>query len=154
METYLGRYLSYSCLAQETKGFKDQYFKGLSKQTLSGMNRMVDTVADQLHNMHKSIQEVLAKLIKNKDARERVMEWLRRAVGQNLEKQKMFTQMPVASDGFVYNLIDVLLIFCKPFTAKFADYHQHFSKINCFYLLNDQYMPNGSKIEKIDSQSL
>lgn len=46
METYLGRYLSYSCLAQETKGFKDQYFKGLTKQTLSGMNRMVDTVAD------------------------------------------------------------------------------------------------------------
>jgi len=51
METYLGRYLSFSCLAQETKGFKDQYFKGgLAKQSLSGLHRLTDTVAEQLHN--------------------------------------------------------------------------------------------------------
>jgi hypothetical protein len=86
METYLGRFLSYSCLAQETKGFKEQYFKGLAKQNLSGLNRMVDTVADQLHNMHKSIQEIIAKLLKNKDSKDAVMDWLRRAVGLNLEK--------------------------------------------------------------------
>lgn len=61
------------------------------KQSLSGLNRMVDTVAEQLHNMHKSVQDVMAKLLKNKDAREHVMEWIRRAVGLNLEKQKMFT---------------------------------------------------------------
>ena len=47
---------------------------------------MVDTVADQLHNMHKSIQEIIAKLLKNKDSKDAVMDWLRRAVGLNLEK--------------------------------------------------------------------
>ncbi len=52
---------------------------------------MVDTVSDQLHNMHKSVQEVISKLLKNKDSKDRVMEWMRRAVGLNLEKQKMFT---------------------------------------------------------------
>ena len=52
---------------------------------------MIDTVADQLHNMHKSIQEVISKLLKNKEGKERVMDWLRKAVGLNLEKQKMFT---------------------------------------------------------------
>jgi hypothetical protein len=62
--------------------------------------------------------------------------------------------VPVASDGFIYNLIDVVLLFCKPFTAKFNEYHQHFPKINCFYLLNDAYIAGGSRIEKIDNDSL
>ena len=62
--------------------------------------------------------------------------------------------MPVASDGFVYNLIDLLLLFCKPFTSKFADYPQYFSKINCFYLHTDHYIPGASKLEKLDSQTL
>lgn len=91
METYLGRYLSFSCLANETKSFKEQYFKGMAKSSQSGVTRMVDNVADQLHKMHSSIQELMAKLIKNKDCKERVMTWIRLAVGLNQEKQKMFT---------------------------------------------------------------
>ena len=82
------------------------------------------------------------------------MEWLRQAVGLNQEKQKMYTHIPVCSDGFVLNLISVLLIFCKPFTSKFNDYHQQFSKINCFYLYNDKYIINASKIEKLDNDAL
>jgi Ubiquitin elongating factor core len=91
METYLGRYLSFSCLSHETKTFKDTYFKGMSKSSLSGINRMVDGVAEQIHNFHKNLHEVIAKLIKNKDCKERMMEWFRLAVGLNQEKQKMFT---------------------------------------------------------------
>ena len=151
METYIGRYLSYSCLAQETKGFKEQYFKGLVKQTPSGIARMIDTVADQINKLHTSVQEVMAKLLKNKDCKDRVMRWFRLAVGMNQEKQKMYTQIPVSSDGFILNLIDVLLMFCKPFTTKFTDFHQNFQKVNCFYLMDDTYVFNGVKIEKIDN---
>ncbi len=35
-ETYLGRYLSFTSLAHETLGFKDQYFKGLAKMQHAG----------------------------------------------------------------------------------------------------------------------
>ncbi len=66
----------------------------------------------------------------------------------------MFTQFPVSSDGFILNLIDVLLIFSKPFSGKFSEYHNHIGKINCFYLYNDAYILNGTKIEKIDSEAL
>ncbi len=96
----------------------------------------------------------MQKLLKNKEIKERVIEWLRLAVGMNQEKQKMYTQFPVASDGFVLNLIEVLLLFCKPFTHKFSEYHTHISKINCFYLLNDQYIYKGSSIEKLDQECL
>jgi hypothetical protein len=56
METYLGRHLSFSALSHETKSFKDAYFKGIAKvHNLSGLTRMVDQVAEQLHNHHKTI---------------------------------------------------------------------------------------------------
>lgn len=63
----------------------------------------------------------------------------------------MFSQFPLASDGFILNLIDVLLLFCKPFTAKFNDYHLQIAKINCLYLHDDKYVINASKIEKLDN---
>jgi hypothetical protein len=34
---------------------------------------------------------------------------MRAAVGLNLDKQKMFTHSPVATDGFILNFIDLLL---------------------------------------------
>lgn len=66
----------------------------------------------------------------------------------------MYTQIPVCSDGFVLNLIALLLLFCKPFTAKFTEYPVQFSKVNCFYFLDDTYIRNGSKIEKLDSDAV
>lgn len=48
------------------------------------------------------------------------------------------------------SLINVMLIFCEPFSLKFNDYYKHFPKINCFYLISDQYVNGASKLEKID----
>lgn len=63
----------------------------------------------------------------------------------------MYSQLPLASDGFILNLIDVLLIFSKPFSNKFNEYHNQFPKINCLYLMTDEYFVGGSKIEKLDN---
>jgi Ubiquitin elongating factor core len=65
----------------------------------------------------------MAKLLKNKDTKERVMSWLRASVALNMEKQKMYTQIPVASDGFILSV--------------FSEYHQQFPKVNCLYLASD-----------------
>ena len=56
----------------------------------------------------------------------------------------------MASDGFILNLIDLMLLFCKPYASKFTEYHTQFPKINCFYLYNDSYVKDATKIEKID----
>jgi len=42
METYLGRYLSFSCLPNETRGFKDTYFRGMAKTQANGVHRMIE----------------------------------------------------------------------------------------------------------------
>jgi hypothetical protein len=112
---------------------------------------MTEQVAEQFYNLHKSIQEVISKLLKNKDQKERVLVWIRQALSLNFEKQKMYTHLPVASDGFILNMIGVMLLFCKPFTSKFSDYHNTFSKVNCLYLINDDYIVGASKVEKFDN---
>ena len=62
--------------------------------------------------------------------------------------------MPLASDGFILNLIDLMLLFCKPYTSKFTEYHAQFPKINCFYLYDDSYVKDATKIEKLDQEAI
>ena len=62
----------------------------------------------------------------------------------------MFTHTPVASDGFVYNYIDLLLQLCKPFVNNFQKYGNFLQKINCFYLVNNDFISKATDMEKID----
>jgi len=91
METYIGRYLSFSCLTNETRDYKEHYFKNCYKNTQSGLSRILDSASDRFNELHKSIAELLQKLLKNKSCKDRVLSWLRRAVALNLDKQKMFS---------------------------------------------------------------
>jgi hypothetical protein len=61
---------------------------------------------------------------------------------------------PLASDGFVLNLIDTLLILCKPFVGNFQKYGTFLNKINCFYITNNDQIDRADKIEKIDSSDV
>lgn len=47
-----------------------------------------------------------------------------------------------------------MLLFCKPFTSKFSDFHNSFSKVNCLYLINDDYIVGASKVEKFDNDTV
>ena len=38
----------------------------------------------------------------------------------------MFTQAPVASDGFILSLLDVLLLFSIPFASKIKEFSNNF----------------------------
>jgi hypothetical protein len=69
----------------------------------------MDNLANRFYNLHTNLAELIKKLLKSSDCKARVMLWMRQAVSLNLDKQKMFTQTPVASDGFIYNFIDLLL---------------------------------------------
>ena len=75
-------------------------------------------------------------LMKNKKCKERVQKWMRHAIDLNLEKEKMVAHKPVATNGFILNLIDVLLLLCKPFTGNFEKYGNFLTKINCFYFMS------------------
>ena len=111
----------------------------------------MEQVAGKFSNLHGNLAAVLKALMKNAKCKDKVLEWMRMAISLNMDKQKMFTHTPVASDGFILNFIDLLLQLCKPFTANFSKYHQFISRINCFYLMTDEYIGKARKMEKIGS---
>lgn len=112
----------------------------------------MDQVSAKLHSMHTQISDIVKKLMKNGNCKDRVLLWMRQAVALNMDKQKMFTQKPVASDGFILNYIDLLLILCKPFIGNFEKYPNFLSKINSFYLITDDWVPKGTSLEKIEQR--
>lgn len=89
--------------------------------------------------------------MKNNECKDRLLLWLRKSVSLNLDKQKYHTFTPLASDGFVFNLISTLLQLCKPFTGNFQKFGNFLNKINCFYLQTDQYIDNAmQKFESLE----
>ena len=111
----------------------------------------MEQVAGKFSNLHTALADVLKKLMKNANCKDKVLDWLRTAIFLNMDKQKMFTQAPVATDGFILNFVDLLLQLCKPFTGNFTKYHQFLSKLNCFYLMTDDYIGKAKNMEKIGS---
>jgi hypothetical protein len=88
------------------------------------------------------------KLTKCKD---RLLLWMRKAASLNSDKQKYHSFTPVASDGFILNYINTLLILSKPFVSNFNKYGNFINKINCFYLVNNDHIENAKiSMEKIE----
>ena len=97
--------------------------------------------------------DIVKTLLKTKNAqvKNRLMMWLRKSVGLNLELMKTMTQEPVASQGFVLNMISLLLLLCKPFTSNFEKYKGFFEKINPAYLMTDRFVDKVSGLDKIET---
>jgi hypothetical protein len=72
-------------------------------------NKHMEQIAGKFSNFHTNIAEVMKKLMKKSISKDKVLEWMRMAISVNMDKQKMFTHTPVASDGFVLNFINLLL---------------------------------------------
>lgn len=63
---------------------------------------------------------------------------------------KYYTHNPIATRGFSLNYIITMLILCKPFTNNFNKYPSFLSKINCFYLANNDQIENTKdRFEKV-----
>jgi hypothetical protein len=110
----------------------------------------MDQVAQKFYNMHSSLADILKKLMKNNNCKERVLKWMRHAVDLNLEKIKMVAHKPVASNGFMLNYIDLLLQLCKPFISNITKYGQFLPKINSFYYMTNDYINKAKDFDKID----
>lgn len=74
--------------------------------------RVMDDVSKRFFALHSSLADIVKKLMKNTNSKEKLLKWMRHAVDLNLDKQKMMTMKPVASNGFILNYIDLLLQLC------------------------------------------
>lgn len=69
-----------------------------------------------LDSLHSSLHRIVTNLLKNAEAKGRVLAWLAAALRVNKERTKMRPDLKKAStDGFMVNLACVLLRLCRPF---------------------------------------
>jgi len=85
--SYLGRYLSFSALVQETQTWKQadlnmQFHRMKPDQQAKAM----DGIANKFFNLHSGVADVIKKLMKNAAAKDRLLLWMRKAVSLNLDK--------------------------------------------------------------------
>lgn len=110
----------------------------------------------KFHKLHGVVADIIKKLLtkqRSQACKDRVMTWMRKAVGLNLELQKTMTQAPVASQGFILNYIDMLLQLCKPFTGAHEKYKTFLEKVNCTYLMTDHYVDKATSLDKLETST-
>jgi hypothetical protein len=149
--TTLGRYLCFSAIETKTWAERELAGKKLHRMSRDHLNITRDKLSLKFHNMHASLASIIKTLMTSKPAvKERVLQWLRSAVGLNMDLRKMMPQRPVASFGFVLNFVDLLLLLCQPFTGAFDKYSLNIERINCTYLTTDTYVAQASSLDKIE----
>eukprot|EP00889_Picochlorum_renovo_P004108 jgi/Picre1/31138/NNA_006492.t1 len=74
------------------------------------------TIQTSLDQAHALLHRIIMTLLKNQDAKTRVLDWFAAVLSVNKERTKMRPDMKKAStDGFMLNVSAVLLRLCRPF---------------------------------------
>lgn len=90
--SYFGRYLSFSALVNETDSWKKSDMNHqLHKMRQDAHQKAMDSMAGKFYNLHTALADIIKKIMKKADCKDRLMLWMRQAVNLNLDKQKMFT---------------------------------------------------------------
>ena len=74
------------------------------------------SIESSLDSLHTALHRIVTNLLKNPEAKGRMLAWLAAALRANRERTKMQPDLRKAStDGFMMNLCAVLLRLCRPF---------------------------------------
>jgi len=131
--TFFGRYLSFTFLFTESD-FLIHSIKCIAKNAYK-----LDS-DHELKKLENKIARVFNRL--GKYEREKTKNWLTQAVDLNWEKKEEIAFNPVASNGFMINLLSLTLNLSKALWIESAsDKHlvsvkslRSVKKVNCFYL--------------------
>lgn len=91
------------------------------------------TIQTSLDQAHTFLHRIIMTLLKNQDAKTRVLDWFAAVLSVNKERTKMRPDMKKAStDGFMLNVSAVLLRLCRPFLDPSTG--KAWSKLDVLYL--------------------
>jgi ubiquitin conjugation factor E4 B len=94
----------------------DGCFPGEQDNSVGDVRSASKNIQASLGSLQTSLHRIVMNLLKNAEAKERVLTWLAAALRVNKERTKMQPDLRKAStDGFMINLCSVLLRLCRPF---------------------------------------
>uniref|UniRef100_A0A6T6AM48 Ubiquitin conjugation factor E4 B n=1 Tax=Compsopogon caeruleus TaxID=31354 RepID=A0A6T6AM48_9RHOD len=115
--TLLGPFFSPSALSDEPEVGRT-YFKDGHKLTKLEVSSSIVSLQSSLKFLRAGLYELVHALLKGgANSREAVLKWLSAALDLNSERRKMqVNRLVVSGDGFMFNLMDVLLRLSAPFS--------------------------------------
>lgn len=99
-----------------TPDVAEKCFPGGDAGRKADIRTAATTIQSSLDQVHSFLHIITMALLKNQDAKSRVLDWFAAALSVNKERTKMRPDMKKAStDGFMLNVSAVLLRLCRPF---------------------------------------
>lgn len=76
--TYLGKYLSFSALTTETRSWRETELNIQFHRTQQEQHeKVMDQMSQKFHNLHTQVADIIKKLMKNGNCKDRVLLWMR-----------------------------------------------------------------------------
>lgn len=127
MKTILGRILSVSCLPKAGQS-NPEFFATPSRYANNEHEITERNIGVQLKSLVESVHQLFLSLLKLKDTKNDLLNWVGLALHAFKDRSKMWTNEMVmstgssvqASDGFMLNFSNVLLQLCKPFSQPYS----------------------------------
>ena len=93
-----------------------QYFPKAEGLRQSDVRSAVASINAALGQLHSQLHRIMMALLRNSDTRDAALSWIASAIRTNQERAKMRPDVKkAATDGFMINIVAVLLKMCEPF---------------------------------------
>jgi len=149
--TTFGKMLSVTIWPTDNPG---HHFPGAATMSPGVHTKSIENMSKKFQDFYECFQGLLKKLLKNKDVKDRVLDWFRKLVNLNTDYFKMMPNtMILSSKGLLLNSLAVLLEMCAPFTMKTSKYYDMFDKINPLYAATNEFLKLDS-VEKFNSHQI
>ena len=130
-DTFFGRMLSITIWPSENL---KKNFEGLTRMSQSAYRKSVENMSEKFYAFYNGFVLFMKKLLKNKNTKEKVLNWFRLLVNLNTDYFKMMPQMAtLSSKGLFLNAIAIFLELSFPFTSKLSKFQDNFEKIDPLY---------------------
>lgn len=149
--TIFGRMLSITIWPTENRKIN---FEGVARMSPGAHQKAVENNSEKFYAFYNSFQAMLKKLLKNKNTKDKTLQWFRTLINLNTDYFKMMPSFgKLSSKGCFLNTLALFLELCAPFTAKLSKYYENFEKINPLYCATEAYLKLGH-CDKLNTEQL
>lgn len=129
--TFFGRMLSITVWPMDNQ---NMYFEGIARMRPGGHKKQVETLSEKFYAFYNGFVAFMKKLLKNKAAKQKALEWFRQLINLNTDYFKMMPNpATLTSQSLFLNAIAIFLELSLPFISKLEKIEGSFGKIDPLY---------------------
>jgi hypothetical protein len=110
------------------------HFEGIARMRTGSHKKQVENLSEKFYYFYDGFVTLMKKLLKNKAAKAKALEWFRQLINLNTDYFKMMPNpMTLTSKSLFLNAIAIFLELSLPFVSKLEKTENSFGKIDPLY---------------------